>query len=1012
MSKPRSRPVAPTIVAPQLAARRARVTLSWLARACDRARTTWLASVFALGALLWLTACAASVIGCGGRADLPIDEPDALTDALADGSPSDGMPADGELTDGASDGGLTDGASDALSDAGIVSISVDPATLTLPALGTRPLVARALLSNGTTTDVTASATWTSDAPSVATVSSVGVVTAVAAGTARVQATLGGVSGSTTVTVPTATVTDVRVDPGTASTTVGGTVTFAATAVLSDGTSTDVTASATWSVADATIAKVASGIATGVAGGTTTVTASISGKSGSASLTVSAKALTSVQLSPFAPSVGIGVSIPFKATALYADGTSADVTTTATWSSSATSVVTVVATGTNAGNATSVGGGSATVSALFGGTTGSTTVTVTAATLSTITVSPSAATVAIGGTLGLKATGTYSDGTSTDLTGSAVWSSSDVAIVAVSSGTISAVAAGNATITASFGGKSGTSAITVSAAQLLSITLSPAPASLPMGATLSFKASGLYAGGSTRDVTADVTWSIDDATIATISNAAGLAGRATPLKPGSTTVRATLAGVTGSAALTVTAPSVTAITVSPNPIALVRGVKTFATASASYSDGTSVDVTTTCTWSTANTAIANVSNGAGSQGLVTAVAVGTTTLTCSFGGKSGTASITVTAPAVDTVSVSPIAPTCYVGQTLRFTATSISSAGTSRDVTGTATWSVTPSGLLTAVGGGGGPGGGAGTYRCTAKGSATVSATFNGITGSTPVTISDAIVVGLQVDPVTVTLPVGARQTYTATAIFSDGSTADVTTRATWVSSKPAVASITAGGGGGPGGGGGGGQAVALGAGTATITATYSGFAATATLTVTNAVITSITVTPASTTLPIGAKLTFVATAGYSDGTSRDVTTLASWTSTKTAVAQVSDAGATRGQATGLSAGTTTITATYSGLSGKATLTVTSATLASVEITPATTSVSVGATVILKAYAVYSDGTKAEVTASATWSSSDTTVATVSNAAGAAGQATAVKAGTATIKATYNGLSGTAAFTAL
>jgi uncharacterized protein YjdB len=1006
MLKTRSKPIAPTVAPPQLAARRARLTLSLLTR--PWARGSWLASVFALGALLWLTAFAAA---CGGRADLPVDEADALTDAIADGTPTDGTPTDAELGDGATD---SNDAFDALSDAGIVSLSVDPATLTLPALGTRALAARALLSDGTALDVTASATWSSDTPSVATVSSTGVVTAVAAGTAHIRATLAGVSGTSTVTVPTATVTDVRVDPGTASTTVGGTVTFAATAVLSDGTSTDVTASATWTVTDATIAKVASGIATGVAGGTTTVTASISGKSGSAALTVTAKALTSVQLSPFAPTVGIGVSIPFKATALYADGTSADVTTTASWSSSAPSVVTVVATGASAGNATSVGAGSATISATFGGTAGTTTVTVTPATLSSITVSPSAATVAIGGTLGLKASGTYSDGTTTDLTGSAVWTSSDATIVAVSSGTISALAAGNATVTASFGGKSGTSAITVSAATLLSITLSPAPASLPMGATLSFKASGLYTGGSTRDVTADVTWSVDDATIATISNAAGTAGRATPVKPGSTTVRATLGAVSGSAALTVTAPSITAITVSPNPISLVRGVKTFATAAASYSDGTTVDVTTTCTWSTANTTIANVSNGTGSQGLVTAVAVGTTTLTCSFGGKTGTSPITVTAPAVDTVSVSPIAPTCYVGQTLRFTATSISSAGTSRDVTGMATWSVTPAGLLTAVTGGGGPGGGgAGTYRCAAKGSATVTATYNGISGSTPVTISDAIVVGLQVDPVTATLPIGGRQTYTATAIFSDGSTADVTTRATWVSNKPAVASITAGGGGGgPGGGGGGGQAVALSAGTATITATYSGFSATATLTVTNAVITSITVTPATTTLPIGAKLTFVATAGYSDGTTKDVTTLASWTSSTTTVAQVSDAGTTRGQATALKAGTTTITATYSGLSGKATLTVTSATLASIVITPATTSVSVGATVILKAYAVYSDGTKAEVTASATWSSSDTSVATVSSAAGSAGQATAVKTGTATITATYNALSGTATLTAL
>jgi uncharacterized protein YjdB len=981
-----------------LARARALTTLAALAR--RGLSFAWLSLLLVLGAAL---------VACGGRANLEIDDPDAIADGevLPDGA----IPGDGATDGDANADALADG--EVPGDGAVLSVSVDPASLTLPAPGTRTLAAKALLADGSTLDVTGTATWTSDATAVASVGAGGSVTAIAPGTAHVRATYGGVWAESTITVPAATVTDVRVDPGTSGTTIGGTVTFAATALLSDGSSTDVTASATWTVDDPAVAKVDAGVATGLAAGTAKIGASFGGKSGSATLTVSAKAIASVEVAPFNPSVGVGVTLALKATAIYADGTSADVTTSATWSSGAATVASVVASGADAGKVTGVKAGTSIVSASFGGKTGTTTVTVTAAALSSISVSPSAATLAIGATLGLEATGTYADGSTADLTSSAVWSSSSAAVATVSSGTVTAVATGTATITAAFGGKSGTATITVSPAKLLSITISPAPATLPMGATLSFKASGLYEGGSTRDVTADVTWSIADTSIATISNATGSNGRATPVKPGTTTVTATLDGIVGSTTLTVAAPSVVSIAITPNPISLVRGVKTFATAKANYSDGSSVDVTTTGTWAVTNTTIANVSNGAGSQGLVTAVAVGTTTLTCTFGGITGSAPITVTAPTVDTITISPIAPTCHVGETLRFTATSVSTAGTSRDVTGMATWTVSPSGILTAVTGGGGPGGGgAGTYRCTAKGSATVTATYNGISGSTPVTVTDAIVVGLQIDPVTQTLAIGQRQTYTATAIYSDGSTVDVTNRTTWTSSNTKVAQITAGGGGGGPGGGGGGQATALAAGTTTITGTYSGFSATATLTVTSAVVTSITVTPATTTLPVGVKQAYVATAVYSDGTTRDVTNVASWTSSSTTVAQVSDANPNRGQATTLAAGTTTITAFYSGLSGKATLTVTTAKLASLEISPATSSVSVGTTVVLKAYGVYSDGSKIEVTSSATWTSSDTSVATVSSASGTAGQATAVKTGTATISATYGGFTGKATLTVL
>ncbi len=105
-----------------------------------------------------------------------------------------------------------------------------------------------------------------------------------------------------------------------------------------------------------------------------------------------------------------------------------------------------------------------------------------------------------------------------------------------------------------------------------------------------------------------------------------------------------------------------------------------------------------------------------------------------------------------------------------------------------------------------------------------------------------------------------------------------------------------------------------------------------------ATLASIAVTPATASVAIGAKQQFTATASYSDGSARDISANAAWTSATTAVGTV---GAT-GLATGLRAGTTLITAAFEGKNGTATLTVQPATVLSLALTPALTSFQVGA----------------------------------------------------------------------
>ena len=149
---------------------------------------------------------------------------------------------------------------------------------------------------------------------------------------------------------------------------------------------------------------------------------------------------------------------------------------------------------------------------------------------------------------------------------------------------------------------------------------------------------------------------------------------------------------------------------------------------------------------------------------------------------------------------------------------------------------------------------------------------------------------------------------------------------------------------------------------------------------------------------------------YSDGTTRFLTESASWSSSATTVASVSNTTASKGRAYLAAYGTTTITATYGGQTVNGTLTVQQPPLASIAITPAAPTIASGTAIQFHATATYTDGSTQDITTLATWTSSAPGAATVSNAAGAQGLTTAIAPGTATITATYNSVTGTASIT--
>jgi len=950
----------------------------------------------------------------------------------------------------------------------LVSISIDNVPTIPLAIGqTVNLVATGVFADKSKQDVTAQATWASSAATVATVGNTGTtkgqVTGVAAGSFTVTATVGTIVGtSSQMTVSgTKKLVSIQITPSQPTIQQGRpNIPFTATGTYDDNSTGDVTQQATWSSSDISILTVvASGATAGrvttVAPGQATVTATVGAISGTDAVTVTRSALRTITVD--GPSVLV-VSSPQSFTALgtYADGTTADLTGTVTWSSSNTAIVGVSNAAATPGLATGIAAGTAIVRAAFSGVTGQANVTVSAAPLISITVTPNPLNnVIIGLTSALTATGLYGtagDPTtqfSKDVTTLASWSVADNTIATVgnsatTAGQVTGVKAGSTTVTATLSGKAGQAVVNVVQTTLVSIAVSPPTASVRAGQTYPFQATGTFDNASTRNITADVTWSSSDATIATVSNAAGTRGVATGVVASATavTITAAMQGKQGTALLTVTEPRLVSIQIQQTAQTINVGDTYGYTLIGVYENGTTTRALAGVIWTSSDPAVATIAANTGGRGpaaagaTATAVAQGTTTITASYTPSGGTAlsdSVALSVirqPLPLGIRLTPANSSIDVGQNQPYQAFLDYDDGTATPLAGGVTLTTSNGVVASVAGGGRGPGGGL-TVNGLAAGTATITASY--ATGGTTYTTTAQLTVttppvvtqnGLYITPSSASVKVNGTQQFVAHATWSNGTETVVTndTNCVWTTSSGTLATITtAGTGGGRGGGGGGGLATGLLVGTPTISATYGGFTApVATLTVTSPVLQSLVVAPLAATVHVGQNQAYTATAYYSDGTSTLVTTSATWSTAdpNIAVMTVGGGGGRGGPgavvggstATGLAIGTVNINASYTengiSVTGSAPLIVSNPAVLEFHITPTTPTIytAISTTLNFTATVIYADYTTATVTASTTWSSSAGTVAVISDTGATTGRATATgqTGGTTTITGAFEG----------
>ncbi|MGD0404555.1 MAG: Ig-like domain-containing protein [Candidatus Acidiferrales bacterium] len=564
-----------------------------------------------------------------------------------------------------------------------------PANPTIAAGTTEPFTATGNYSNGSTKNLTGSVSWQSQNTNAATITTGGMATAKAVGTSTIMATSGNVSGSTLLTVTSATLVSIAVTPANPSIAKGTTQQFTATGTFSDNSTQNLTGSVTWSSQSGGIATIsAGGLATGVAAGTSVIQATSGGVSGSTTLTVTSATLVSIAVTPANPSIAKGTTKQFTATGTFSDNSTQNLTGSVTWSSQTTSIATITA----GGLATGVGTGMSNIEATSGAVNGTTELTVTAATLVSIAVTPANPSIAKSATEQFTATGTFSDNSTQNLTGSVTWTSQTTSVATITAaGLATGVAAGTSTIKAASGAISGTTTLTVTPPSLVSIAVTPANPSIAKGTTQQFTATGTYSDNSTQNLTGSATWTSQTTAVATIT--AG--GLATGAGTGTSTIKAALGAISGTTTLTVTAPTLVSIAVTPaNPTISMTGTEQF-TATGTFTDNSTQNLTSTATWTSQTTSVATIN----ASGLATAVAAGTSTIKAASGSISGSTTLTVTSGSatLQVVVVSPQNPVIADnGATQTFTATGHFSDGSTQDLTSSATWTSSNSGSVASV----------------------------------------------------------------------------------------------------------------------------------------------------------------------------------------------------------------------------------------------------------------------------------------------------------------------------
>ncbi|MBU5672850.1 Ig-like domain-containing protein [Paenibacillus brevis] len=784
------------------------------------------------------------------------------------------------------------------------------------------LTATAVYVTGSTSDVTIKTDWSSSNSEIAAVYA-GTITAKKEGTAVITATYQGKTVIVNVSVSKK-VKALTMDVNDFDLRVGKEQQIELTAIYEDGSSENVTKKAAWSVDNYSVATVVNGLVTGKKSGT----AQVSAKYGNQSLSVKASVELARRIDMEYEELNLLVNEnkQMVLTATYPDGSMQNVSDKAEWGSDNEKVADAIK-----GVIKAYSAGTATITATYGTKTASLKVQVEAS--RKLEVNKQELFLRVGKSEQLELTLTYMDGKTANITNKAQWKSSDESVAYVVNGEVFGQKSGTAEITAAYGDKKVTVHVDVEVPKRLDFD--SASLDLELNKSYDLKLYATFADGTQELITDKAQWSSDDASIADV-----IKGKVTGYKSGTANIKAAYGGKEATATVRVDIPK--QIVLSKTRVDMQIGESVALEANAHYIDNRITDVSALAQWSSSNPDVVEVH-----KGTITGLKSGTSTITVTYGTRTGT--MVVSVGVIEKLTPSQKTLSLRKNDSSTVTLTATYKDGLVKDVTTDTEWSSSESNVASVY---------KGQITANSPGTTAIKASFGG--ESVTVSVDVDVASKLTADTYALMLEVNESKQVKLTSTDALGNKSDVTDTAEWSSSSKTIVDVN------------GGFIQALSAGKTSVTAKYGG--KTVTITVEVGAVQKLEADAGILAMQSGKTHAVQLTATLPDGRTKDVTSQAEWTSGSLKIASVS-----QGKITAIAAGKTKVTAKYQGKtvsisvdvdqlkyldayrSGKP---VTQLTLKSDQ------------TIRLEAIATYMDNSERTITTDGIWSSSKITVAHV------------------------------------
>jgi len=463
-------------------------------------------------------------------------------------------------------------------------------------------------------------------------------------------------------------------------------------------------------------------------------------------------------------------------------------------------------------------------------------------------------------------------------------------------------------------------IAVNEAGLNKIRIPLLPKTYFVGSSVPLEALGYYSDDTVLDISQNVSWTVTAITEDELGNPIQ-AGSATIdqfnssmrfLEPGKIRITASLDNAVETRTLTIKSANLKAIEIEPTANTIFVDEHKKLNAYAIYDSGDTYNISDSVSWASSVLNIADVSNINQFIANIYAADSGTTIISASYNQFfENELEVSVNDSTLDSLEI--VSPnTSYALTTAaRLKAVGHYSDGSSHDISELVTWGSADETVIKI----GNTGSNAGKLEALKADSVEVSAKFKNKSTSLILTISDEAAlteITLQSDAGILYLD-DTQATVTATAVFDDDTSQDITELVTWQSSNNSSLFVgnhpqTKG------------RLTPLDTGLIVITASYNGISQDKTFTISDATLLNFSINTPEQNLSTAAAFQLTATANYSDGEIRDITEKVYWTSSDQEIATISNIPGMKGQVTARNTTAFSISASYETLSQTVTLT--------------------------------------------------------------------------------------------